>query len=78
MQKQNEWSRPSVWYGRPRKEKKIVKAAKIIGEAILFLMAIDFVILIFGLMQVAQGNASMVWSPFWRWQAEIIVKVLSH
>lgn len=54
----------------------VEKALKITGQTLLFLAVLDVVILFWGLAQVAQGDNSAYWAPFWRVQAEFLINHL--
>jgi hypothetical protein len=48
---------------------------KVIGLIILFLLAIDLLILFASLSQIALEGRTGYWSPFWLWQARFLVRL---
>jgi hypothetical protein len=52
------------------------KILKTIGTAAVAFVLIDLMILFTALAQIALENRTGYWNPFWRWQAEQVVKFL--
>lgn len=50
---------------------------KTIGGVIAGLITLDLMILIFSLAQVATGEPTGYWSPFWMEQARFIIGLIS-
>lgn len=55
---------------------KIKGILKAIGLIILFLLAIDLLILVISLAQITIEGRTGYWSPFWLWQARFLVRLL--
>lgn len=55
-----------------------IKSLAVVRDTVLLLIVIDVVILAASMAQVAHGDASGAWSPFWRVQAEFVANLLWH
>ena len=47
-----------------------------IGNTLMLAVMADLFILSFALMQILAEGQTGYWSPFWKWQVEIIISVL--
>ena len=56
-------------------DKKMKKAIQAAGSAILIIILLDLVILFFAMGQTALEGRTGYWSPFWRWQAEQVLRL---
>lgn len=54
----------------------MVEKLKLIGTIFAVLAIMDLLILTFSLMQIAAGEATGYWSPFWLVQARLILNFL--
>lgn len=52
------------------------KTFQIIGGTILFVVCMDLLILFASLAQIAVENRTGYWAPFWRVQAEFVIKLM--
>ena len=54
----------------------MVEKLKIIIQFVGFLVAVDLMILFFALLQIMTENTSGYWSPFWTFQADLLLRFL--
>ncbi|MEK7643294.1 MAG: hypothetical protein AAB372_02500 [Patescibacteria group bacterium] len=54
---------------------KLKRIASYIGGTILLLVGFNFLILFASLAQIATGEGTGYWNPYWRWQAEAVLSV---
>ena len=48
-----------------------------LGYGLAILIAIDLLILFAGLLQIGIEDRTGYWSPFWRTQAEVLIKIIN-
>lgn len=54
----------------------MITTFKFVGNVALFLILLDVFILVMSLAQVASGEPTGYWSPFWRVQAEFLLSLI--
>jgi hypothetical protein len=53
-----------------------IKIIKVVGQALIVLVLIDIMILFFSMAQIAVEGKTGYWNPFWRWQAEQVIRLI--
>jgi hypothetical protein len=57
-------------------KKSMTKIIKITGQILITLVLLDLMILFFSMAQIAVEDKTGYWNPFWRWQAEQVIRLM--
>lgn len=66
----------TLWLSRQKKKIERKRKITLFFSIILFLVALDLIILFASLAQIGLEGKTGYWSPFWRVQAEQVIKIL--